>query len=323
MLSKRDVEVAYELLLGRSEPNEQVIEGHMQAAPTLSALRQRFIDSAEFRNRIAPQFNPGKPLNWPAARVDTEVTTSQLAQMIARVERHFGHVGKIEPHLSVLGGSDKYRAENISKHKQEFYASGEGVVGHFQTAAERCGIALPYNGICLELGCGVGRSTIFLSRRFRSVLAADVSVPHLDLAREAMADNGCFNVALIHVASISVIENLPCFDAFFSIIVLQHNPPPLMAHLLRCIFNKLNPGGLAYFQIPTHGDNYSFDAAAYLGSEPKIDTTEMHTLPQHVIYSLASAADCRVLEVREDAAAGPRKVSNRILIQKRQAQANR
>jgi hypothetical protein len=42
----------------------------------------------------------------------------------------------------------------------------------------------------------------------------------------------------------------------FSVITLQHNPPPIMAWLLSQLLGCLNPGGVAYLQIPSYRSGY-------------------------------------------------------------------
>jgi SAM-dependent methyltransferase len=109
---------------------------------------------------------------------------------------------------------------------------------------------------------------------------------------------------------------MPRFDVFFSLIVLQHNPPPLIAFLLRTLLNKLEPGGLAYFQVPTYRFGYRFDPDAYIASELKLGVPEMHVLPQHVVLRIADEAGCRPLEVREDPSGSYDLISQRFLLHK-------
>jgi hypothetical protein len=94
------------------------------------------------------------------------------------------------------------------------------------------------------------------------------------------------------------------FDVWFSYIVLQHNPPPVIAMVLRRALSMLAPGGVAIFQLPTHALGYRFDLAAYLAA-PVSDAIEVHCLPQSVVFRLAAEAGCVPLEVREDTAMGP------------------
>src|SRR5271169_236009 len=50
----------------------------------------------------------------------------------------------------------------------------------------------------------------------------------------------------------SSLARLTNVDLFFSIIVLQHNPPPVILGILDAAFAGLRPGGLAFFQVPTY-----------------------------------------------------------------------
>lgn len=105
---------------------------------------------------------------------------------------------------------------------------------------------------------------------------------------------------------------------FFSMIVLQHNPPPLIAYILMQVLTNLAPGGLALFQVPTYQLGYSFRVEDYLnqpiGEEPEI---EMHVLPQGEILKIVYATGCRLVEIREDGFTGdPEGVSNTFFVQK-------
>ena len=316
MVARHDVEMAYRLIMGREAESEASVEGHMKSSATIEHLRREFFNSNEFRNSVIPGIASGvKPLVWPPIQVDTQVSPSQLHEMIARVERNFRHMGETEPHWSVIS-DEKFKSANIQQNRDELFASGEGVVNDFLVAVARCGSSVNSGGACLELGCGIGRSTIWLSRHFEHVTGTDVSAPHLELARQATQEFARLNVSLVQVDKIGMLEKLPKFDAFFSIIVLQHNPPPLIRHLLETIFEKLNRGGLAYFQVPTYGLNYEFNIEGYLAADVQLGVPEMHVLPQKDIYALANKSGCRLLEVREDGASGARFISNRFLIQK-------
>lgn len=51
---------------------------------------------------------------------------------------------------------------------------------------------------------------------------------------------------------------LEAFDLWSSRVVLQHNPPPIVAAILRKMLWRQNPGGLAIFQLPTYRRDYNF-----------------------------------------------------------------
>ena len=171
---------------------------------------------------------------------------------------------------------------------------------------------------CLEVGCGVGRVTSFLAKAFPKVIAADISSSHLELARKYLEEQNVTNVDLQHFSNTYALESLPKVDSILSVITLQHNPPPIIAWMLGKLLLALNPGGVAYIQIPTYRNGYLFEVERYLQSEaPK--TLEMHFLPQYEIFRIVAESDCICLEIREDGMVGDedKMISNTFLIQKR------
>ena len=94
----------------------------------------------------------------------------------------------------------------------------------------------------------------------------------------------------------------------------------MIAFLLRTILRKLDPGGLAYFQVPTYRKGAQFVVEQYLNDPSLSGKMEMHILPQEIIWQIADETGCRVLDVREDGWTGssPDYVSNSILLMKRQ-----
>jgi SAM-dependent methyltransferase len=155
--------------------------------------------------------------------------------------------------------------------------------------------------VCLELGCGVGRVTGFLAKRFDHVIAFDISQGNLDLAREHLSESGIRNVDLVLLRDLADIEQNKNFDFFYSVIVLQHNPPPVIAKLLRIIMAKLNSGGGFLFQIPTHLKGYEFIVEKYLLShDPVGNGFEMHALPMHNVLEIIQGAGGCLKEVLAD-----------------------
>jgi SAM-dependent methyltransferase len=155
-----------------------------------------------------------------------------------------------------------------------------------------------------EFGCGVGRVTPHLAAAFARVTACDVSASHLRLARQVIV-RGKKNNATLVPAQTQEFGMTASFDLWFSRIVLQHNPPPIIAMILRRMFNLLEPGGVAVFQVPTYCRGYRFGIAEYLANlAGRAQEIEMHILPQTAVFQIAREADCYPLEVREDSATG-------------------
>jgi hypothetical protein len=82
--------------------------------------------------------------------------------------------------------------------------------------------------------------------------------------------------------------------------------------------DKLNPGGVAYFQLPTYCLNYRFKIDEYLRDASATGNMEMHILPQYRLFDLLDQCDCWVLECREDAWTGiDHMISNSLFVKKR------
>lgn len=97
----------------------------------------------------------------------------------------------------------------------------------------------------LEVGCGTGRLTAHLAKRFDSVVAVDRSFQSLTLCRERLKDAGLVDRTLLVHADLSEI---PVKGASFSIAVmaqvLQHLPTPeIRSNTMAEISRFLSPQG--------------------------------------------------------------------------------
>jgi 2-polyprenyl-3-methyl-5-hydroxy-6-metoxy-1,4-benzoquinol methylase len=312
-----EVELCYRFILGREPESADVVNELAQTYPTVPELRRAMLASDEFKTQIGSSNAVALgELLWPPNAVDVDVPPEYLKKMMRRVEQSWENLGDTEPFWSVLT-HDRFLAANLEANKAAFYESGKTGTEFFFAAAARAGIT-DFSGlpVCMEYGCGVGRLTVWLAERFKKVIACDISQPHLDLAKVTFEQRHIYNIESVRVASVDAVAELPSFDVFFSLIVLQHNPPPIAAYILRQVLQKLNPGGLAYFQIPTYRVSYKFDARQYVESEDRLEM-EMHAIPQKDLFALFVECGCSVLEVREDSWVGDASfVSNTFLLQK-------
>ena len=105
------------------------------------------------------------------------------------------------------------------------------------------------------------------------------------------------NVEFIHLERVEDLSALPVCDFFYSLLVLQHNPPPIMAHVLNVALGRLSPGGLCLFQLDTYCENYRFEVGAYLAS-PQAGM-EMHMLPQPYVHAILRRNDIELIEMFE------------------------
>jgi 2-polyprenyl-3-methyl-5-hydroxy-6-metoxy-1,4-benzoquinol methylase len=311
-ISRAEIIAAYRAFLGRDPENDEVIEYHMNL-PSLEQLLSGFISSEEFRERRQLGF---KPLYWAPVAVEVDIETEELRRLHDEVRATWTRLGNEEPYWSVVT-DESFRADRSSANLSSFYEGGARAVEEFEAFAMRSGNKLSSEQTCFELGCGVGRMTASLAPRFSRVVAADISASHLNIAQSALSEKGITNVTFRHLATPDALEALPGFDVFVSLIVLQHNPPPIMAFMLRTILEILRPDGIAYFQLPTYLEGYSFNIKAYLSSEMLPRGIEMHVLPQQHVFDIIRVCNCRVLEVREDGWTGIANcISNTFLVQK-------
>lgn len=260
---------------------------------------------------------PGyKSLEFPPIAVETTVGPEQLNKMLARIEGIFTTNARERPHWTVLT-APKFEPDQFEANREQFFQSGRNTVRTFRAFAARAGIDLAAYRSCFELGCGVGRVTVALAEMFRTVIGADIAAPMLEEAKRSAAAFKVENISWLLTNKFSVYDDIPEFDVFFSGIVLQHNPPPVMGFMLTRLLGRLRPGGVAYFQIPTYRQGYAFAAEKYL-STPSKDAIEMHVYPQRDLLELVRRCGCRVLEIREDGNAGDsmRQISNTLFLEK-------
>lgn len=314
MVSRQEVECAYRLILGREPESASRVEQMAANIPSWQSLRQVFFASSEFQAKAARE--PIKPLNWGKSKVDVEVSSHELIRMIRHIEATWEELGRAEPYHSVLT-NPKFRTVEFEKNKEEFFKSGKENLDTMRATAARYDIRIEDYKDCFELGCGVGRVTYWLAGLFPHVIAADISASHIEIAKENLAERNCKNVISVKLSALLDLQRLPEFDVFFSVIVLQHNPPPVIARILRLIFEKLRPNGIAYFQVPTYRLNYNFVAKDYLKEIEHAKVMEMHVLPQNVLFALIEECGCELLEIREDSLCAP--VSNSVLVRKKEA----
>jgi 2-polyprenyl-3-methyl-5-hydroxy-6-metoxy-1,4-benzoquinol methylase len=197
---------------------------------------------------------------------------------------------------------DKYLKKNLDKNNIEaFYKTGKVIMAQIENTLRRCGEWNTLNrNNCMEYGCGVGRVTIQLAKEFEIVTALDISQGHLELAKKRMDALEIKNVKLQRVDSLNIFEYLPKYNFIFSIIVLQHNPPPIIARIIEYFFQLLENEGIVMFQVPVQMIGYSFSIENYIAKMNKTSTIEMHMLPQNVILEIAYRNNCHLLEVHND-----------------------
>jgi SAM-dependent methyltransferase len=311
------VAAAYRALLGREpdEPGQQTHVDRLCGGDALADVLQAFVASSEFGLNHPAILAAHDSL--PQNSIELTLSEEQRERIWRHVRETWSRLGREDPYFSVVT-SEQYRLAKMSPEAIErFYESGRADIQRVEGYLARNGRELPREGVCVDYGCGLGRVTLWLARRCKRVIAVDVSEAHLRIAQRELAARGVGNVEFRLVRQRDDLAMLRGADFFHSVIVLQHNPPPIIADILQRALNGLNKGGAAFFQVPTYGFNYAWSYDRFMAVDLPAGDMEMHVVPQGVVFGLAAQAGCVPIEVQPDGCAGmPYWVSNTFLFAK-------
>lgn len=228
--------------------------------------------------------------------VECEASPAEMAVLLGQTAEMWRALGEAAPHWSVLSW-DEFAVSDVDEAR--FYDTALHDAAVVKAYFHRAGFDVKDIKSMLELGCGVGRMTAVLAREVAHITAVDISEPHLAYAARKLNSLDLSNVSFHRMSSIDYLDSLPPADFFYSVMVLQHNPPPVIASLLSKCLGKVVRDGFALFQIPTYKKYYNFRLRDYAPS----DQMEMHPLPQATIFDILQRLGFITIEVQEDACA--------------------
>ena len=165
---------------------------------------------------------------------------------LARLAGHWEVNARTDAAFAVL--SDPARAGAWDP--AAFLATGEHEIAVLLDELGRRGLLPPRQRLALDFGCGLGRLTAALGRRFDAAVGIDVSPTMVAEARRLTPDahvrfevNQRHDLALVATGTV---------DLAYSNIVLQHLSRPLQERYLAELVRVLAPGGVAAVQVPSH-----------------------------------------------------------------------
>lgn len=304
-LNAYDVHEAFNLILGRPPESEVTIVDHLNAYDSREALWAGMLATEEFRDNGLRRPDIDALLMMAVRRsmrsngslIDHEVSRETLALLLERIRAQWTRLGETDPHWSVLVQREFRTNELTEVARRDFAQSGVEMADLIALFEERTGAPISRR-VCLELGCGVGRITRHLADKFDRVVAVDISPGNLTVCENYLRAEGVTNVELRLISNPTDFGMLPDIDLFFSVIVLQHNPPPVQKFILQAVLQKVRPGGAALFQIPTTMADYRFDVAEYLDTPHP--TMEMHGLPTAIVLDTIRSAGLVVRDIAAD-----------------------
>jgi len=307
------VKWGYRLFLDREPEDESVIEEKIANHRSIEDLRRTFMISEEFRakNAVFPTLSGHEP----PMTVEVGSSEAELQEIFTHIQNSWTSLGESDPFFSVLTKGRFWQSQITQQRIEEFYESGREEVARLLKTLARNSVDVSSLKTCLDYGCGACRISRWLADEFETVYAYDVSKNHLKIARKYLKKQGVSNVSFHQLKKLVDLSNLPQVDLVYCVIVLQHNPPPVIHWTITQFMRALRPGGVAFFQVPTYREGYRFLCQEYLENVPQEGRMEMHILPQKEIFEIVRNENCNLIEVLEDLSASWG-LSNTFLVQK-------
>lgn len=204
---------------------------------------------------------------------------------------------------------------------EAFLATGEREIADFFAELDRRGIRPWRTTRALDFGCGVGRLTAALGRRFDEAVGVDVAPTMVERAT-ALHEGGNCTFVLNQRDDLAVFET-GSFDFAYSNIVLQHVAPALQRAYVAELVRVLAPSGIAAFGLPSrraglkgavrralppavgHRVRSLLRPPATLRRDDYVIRMEMNCLPEREVRALVAAAGGVIEDVLYTNAAEP------------------
>jgi len=185
------------------------------------------------------------------------------------------------------------------------YTIGEREITRLMRQLGKRGMAFP-RGTALDFGCGVGRLTRPLARRFESVVGVDISPTMIGIARSHTVEPHVAYV--VNLSSGLAVCSSGRFDFVLSRNTLQHMAPGLIEPYVVEFLRVLSPGGLLCFQLPSTRkasgkDSEQWGPVGTAVDEDDYPRMDMYGIERSKVVGLLEKAGGRVVETLSDATA--------------------
>lgn len=132
-----------------------------------------------------------------------------------------------------------------------FFRTGRHEVDHLMQVAAELNYPRHFES-ALDFGCGVGRVTAALARRFTLSYGVDISPHMIQKAQQLNRTTENLRFVLNPGSDLHIFDQNQ-FDLVYSSRVLQHIPSrPVIRQYLRDFVRILKPDGLLVFQLPSY-----------------------------------------------------------------------
>jgi SAM-dependent methyltransferase len=160
--------------------------------------------------------------------------------------RDWEELARLDPMWAVVSAPDRRFGRWDT---DEFFATGEREVAALLARGRELGVPAQERD-ALEFGCGLGRVTRALAKRYVRAVGIDISTQMLDQARRLNAEVAGIDFVHNDAEDLSVLGDQR-FDLIYSRHVLQHLPTPhLVGQYLQEMVRRVRPGGLVLVHLP-------------------------------------------------------------------------
>jgi len=163
------------------------------------------------------------------------------------LQRNFDALAAEDPLWTVLSDNAK---KGGAWDEEEFYQTGEDEIDWLERMLAERGISFTGKR-AIDFGCGVGRLTFPLSKRFQETIGIDIAQAMIVYAQRKSEGNDRTFFRQSNDPEIQLV-NTNSIDLVYSNIVLQHIAPRYAKRYLASFHRILKPAGYLLFQLPSH-----------------------------------------------------------------------
>lgn len=303
-----DVAQCYRLFLERDVESTSIAVMQVADALALWDLINRVASSTEaMRCRIHRASGHISDLYDPSV-VETEASDAQLEALLERTLARWERCGRGFAYDHLFRDPRLFDDRSEKWNREKRFEFGYEELERMFVAGRRNGVAFEPGASVLAFGCDIAFLGAAVSDRLGHFAGVEAGGAAFEQGRDALQERGIQRAELLPLRSFldAELEARRTCDIFYSVMLLQHAPPPVSLLLLDVGLGRINPGGYAYFQAPCHIYDYQFATDAYLSTLPETDNSgEIHALPQACILRLLARHGMVPIEVLPEQRLGP------------------